>query len=99
QRVADHSEPRIAWRGCAIGPIISNRRPCWSMRIFERAAVTFGTIDQRFAAFSGESLMASVPMCRKIPTLRTGSREAGIALFPRHRCEQPLALDLQDVGH
>jgi bifunctional non-homologous end joining protein LigD len=21
------------------------------------------------------------------------------ALFPRHRCEQPLALDLQDVGH
>src|SRR5215469_11814417 len=25
QRVADHSEPRIAWRGCAIGPIISNR--------------------------------------------------------------------------
>jgi hypothetical protein len=59
----------------------------------------FGTIDQRFAAFSGESLMASVPMCRKIPTLRTGSRGAGIALFPRHRCEQPLALDLQDVGH
>src|SRR5262245_11146016 len=40
QRVADHSEPRIAWRGCAIGPIISNRRPCWSKRIFERAAVT-----------------------------------------------------------
>ena len=59
----------------------------------------FGTIDQRFAAFSGESLMASVPMCRKIPTLRASSREAGIALFPRHRCEQPLALDLQDVGH
>jgi hypothetical protein len=59
----------------------------------------FGTIDQRFAAFSGESLMASAPMCRKIPTLRASSREAGIALFPRHRCEQPLALDLQDVGH
>src|SRR5215831_20102075 len=53
----------------------------------------FGTIDQRFAAFSGESLMASAPMCRKIPTLRASSREAGIALFPRHRCEQPLALD------
>src|SRR5262249_801355 len=68
QRVADHSEPRIAWRGRAIGPIISNRRPSWSKRIFARAAVTFGTIDQRFAAFSGESLMASVPMCRKIPT-------------------------------
>src|SRR5499433_401269 len=40
QRVADHSEPRIAWRGCAIGPIISNRRPSWSKRIFARAAVT-----------------------------------------------------------
>ena len=51
----------------------------------------FGTIDQRFAAFSGESLMASVPMCRKT-TLRTGSREAGMALFPRHRCEQPSRL-------
>jgi hypothetical protein len=58
----------------------------------------FGTIDQRFAAFSGESLMASEPMCRKIPTLRASSCEAGIAL-PRHRCEQPLALNLQDVGH
>ena len=58
----------------------------------------FGTIDERFAAF-GESLMASEPMCRKIPTLRASSREAGIAPFPRHRCEQPLALDLQDVGH
>src|SRR5215831_9091909 len=46
-----------------------------------------GTIDQRFAAFSGECLMASVPMCRKIPTLRASSREAGITLFPRHRCE------------
>jgi hypothetical protein len=31
--------------------------------------------------------------------LRASSREAGITLFPRHRCEQPLALDLQDVGH
>src|SRR5262245_25837470 len=40
QRVADHSEPRIAWRGCAIGPIISNPWPCWSKRIFARAAVT-----------------------------------------------------------
>jgi hypothetical protein len=59
----------------------------------------FGTIDQRFAAFSGESLMASEPMCRKIPTLRARSREAGIAPFPHHRCEQPFALDLQDVGH
>jgi hypothetical protein len=64
-----------------------------------RAGGDFGTIDQRFAAFSGESLMASVPMCRKIPTLRASSREAGIALFPSHRCEQPLALDLQDIGH
>src|SRR5262249_15471753 len=27
QRVADHSEPRIAWRGCTIGPIISNSEP------------------------------------------------------------------------
>jgi len=66
---------------------------------FARAAVDFGTIDQRFAAFSGECLMASVPMCRKIPTLRASSGEAGITLFPRHRCEQPLALDPQDVGH
>src|SRR5215471_4543273 len=24
QRVADHSEPRIAWRGCAIGPILES---------------------------------------------------------------------------
>src|SRR6516164_4211929 len=40
QRVADHSEPRIAWRGCAIGPITSNRRPSRSKRIFARAAVT-----------------------------------------------------------
>jgi hypothetical protein len=43
--------------------------------------------------------MASEPMCRKIPTLRASSREAGIAPFPRHRCEQPLALDLRDVGY
>src|SRR5499427_9531904 len=40
QRVADHSEPRIAWRGWAIGAIISNRRPSWSKRIFAPAAVT-----------------------------------------------------------
>jgi N-6 DNA Methylase/HsdM N-terminal domain len=40
QRVADHSEPRIAWRGCAIGPIISNRRPSRGKRIFAPAAVT-----------------------------------------------------------
>src|SRR5262249_27155448 len=40
QRVADHSEPRIAWRGCVISPIISNRRPSWSKRIFARAALT-----------------------------------------------------------
>jgi hypothetical protein len=33
------------------------------------------------------------------PASRASSREAGIAPFPRHRCEQPLALDLQDVGH
>src|SRR5262249_61264864 len=58
----------------------------------------FGTIDQRFAAFSGDSLIASVPMCRKIPTLRASSCEAVIAL-PRHRCAKPLALDLQDVGN
>src|SRR5215831_3294125 len=75
-----------------------------SLAILQRAnfrarGVDFGTIDQRFAAFSGKSLMASEPMCRKIPTLRASSREAGIAPFPRHRCEQPLALDLQDVGH
>src|SRR5262245_41239974 len=38
QRVADHNEPRIGWRGRAIGPIISN--PCWSKRIFARAAAT-----------------------------------------------------------
>jgi hypothetical protein len=66
---------------------------------FRACGGDFGTIDQRFAAFSGESLMASVPMCRNIPTLRASSREVGIALFPRHRCEQPLAFDLQDVGH
>src|SRR6516165_4549935 len=66
QRVADHSEPRIAWRGCAIGPIISNRRPSWSKRIFARAAVTsarsknLSTVMQllalkpaRLSAFSG----------------------------------------------
>src|SRR5262244_1274786 len=35
QRVADHSEPRIAWRGW-----ISNRRPSRSEQIFARAAVT-----------------------------------------------------------
>jgi hypothetical protein len=40
QRVADHSEPRIARRGCAISPNISNRRPSWSERIFARAAMT-----------------------------------------------------------
>jgi hypothetical protein len=67
---------------------------------FRACGGDFGTIDQRFAAFSGESLMASEPMCRKIPsTLRGRSREAGIVPFPRHRCEQPLALVLQDVGH
>src|SRR5262249_14694409 len=59
----------------------------------------FGTIDPRLAAFSRQSLMASGPMCRKIRSLSASSREAGIALFARHRCEQPLALDLQDVGH
>src|SRR6516165_10556645 len=66
QRVADHSEPRIAWRGCAIGPIISNRRPSWSKRIFACAAVTsarsknLSTVMQllalkpaRLSAFSG----------------------------------------------
>src|SRR5262249_21083368 len=40
QRVADHSEPRIAGRGCAISPIFSNRRPFRSEQIFARAAVT-----------------------------------------------------------
>src|SRR5260370_16338634 len=40
QRVTDHSEPRIARRGCAIIPNISNRRPSWTEQIFARAAVT-----------------------------------------------------------
>src|SRR5262245_57800694 len=45
QRVADHSEPRIAWRGCAIGPIISNRRPSWRKRFFARAATSARSIS------------------------------------------------------
>src|SRR5262249_48384983 len=62
------------------------------------AMIAFSTlVELQTAAFSGESLMASEPMCRKIPTLRASSREGGIAPFPRHRCEQPLALDLQDL--
>ena len=39
----------------------------------------FGTIDQRFAAVSGESLMASVPMCRKIPTSHPAKADPDMA--------------------
>src|SRR5262249_48404849 len=50
QRVTDHAGPRTAcrWAGSAIGPMISNRRPCWSDGIFARAAVTSaGSITAR----------------------------------------------------
>src|SRR6516165_7222100 len=64
QRVADHSEPRIAWRGCVISPIISNRRPSWTKRIFAPAAVT-----------SARSISDLAPFWRKLDGKRADVQE------------------------
>ena len=52
--------------------------------------------------FSGDTLIASEPICRKIASLRASSRKRGqgrVLFFGEDSGEQALALDLHDVGH